>query len=111
MKRPKVLIVIGTRLEAIKMAPTVLELQARSKDFQPIVCATAQHRTAERPEGMEAGNAYLVGTDYDKIVERVSLPLSDPAERNKMAAVNNPYGDGTPSKQIADAIVRHFAPA
>jgi UDP-N-acetylglucosamine 2-epimerase (non-hydrolysing) len=67
--------------------------------------------TTERPEGVDAGNAYLVGTNYDKIVQHVSLLLRDSSERNKMAAVNNPYGDGTASKQIADAIIQHFKSA
>jgi len=40
----KVLSVFGTRPEAIKMAPVVLELQRRSLEFQSLVCVTAQHR-------------------------------------------------------------------
>jgi len=40
----KVLIIIGTRPEAIKMAPVVLALQEASEKVQPIVCLTAQHR-------------------------------------------------------------------
>ena len=39
----KVMTVFGTRPEAIKMAPVVLELQ-NSADFEPIVAVTAQHR-------------------------------------------------------------------
>jgi UDP-N-acetylglucosamine 2-epimerase (non-hydrolysing) len=39
----KSLFVFGTRPEAIKMAPLVLEMQKRP-DMQPIVCVTAQHR-------------------------------------------------------------------
>ncbi len=40
----KVLSVFGTRPEAIKMAPVVLELQRRSAEFESVVCVTAQHR-------------------------------------------------------------------
>jgi len=40
----KILSVFGTRPEAIKMAPVVLELQRRSSEFQSLVCVTAQHR-------------------------------------------------------------------
>ncbi|TFB19299.1 UDP-N-acetylglucosamine 2-epimerase (non-hydrolyzing) [Filobacillus milosensis] len=36
--------IFGTRPEAIKMAPLVLELQKRSEEFEPIVTVTAQHR-------------------------------------------------------------------
>lgn len=42
--RIKVMTIFGTRPEAIKMAPLVLELQRRSEEFEPIVTVTAQHR-------------------------------------------------------------------
>lgn len=40
----KVLIVFGTRPEAIKMAPLVKEFKKDSKNFETRVCVTAQHR-------------------------------------------------------------------
>lgn len=40
----KVMLVFGTRPEAIKMAPLVKEFQKNNKEFQSIVCVTAQHR-------------------------------------------------------------------
>jgi len=40
----KVLIVFGTRPEAIKMAPLVLAFQERSREIEAKVCVTAQHR-------------------------------------------------------------------
>ncbi|WP_439115324.1 non-hydrolyzing UDP-N-acetylglucosamine 2-epimerase [Hydrogenophaga sp.] len=40
----KVLVVFGTRPEAIKMAPLVKALQARAGDIETVVCVTAQHR-------------------------------------------------------------------
>lgn len=40
----KVLVVFGTRPEAIKMAPVVLELRARPAEFEAVVAVTAQHR-------------------------------------------------------------------
>ncbi|MEN2767291.1 non-hydrolyzing UDP-N-acetylglucosamine 2-epimerase [Ornithinibacillus xuwenensis] len=43
-KRIKVMTIFGTRPEAIKMAPLVLELQNRLEEFEPIVTVTAQHR-------------------------------------------------------------------
>lgn len=42
MKR--IMLVFGTRPEAIKMAPLVKEFQKNTKDFQTIVCVTGQHR-------------------------------------------------------------------
>ena len=40
----KVMLVFGTRPEAIKMCPLVKELQSRSAEFETIVCVTGQHR-------------------------------------------------------------------
>ena len=40
----KILLVFGTRPEAIKMAPLVKKLQANPEEFQTIVCVTGQHR-------------------------------------------------------------------
>lgn len=40
----KVLVIFGTRPEAIKMAPLVKELKAFSSDFEVRICVTAQHR-------------------------------------------------------------------
>lgn len=43
-KKKKVLIVFGTRPEAIKMAPLIKEFQKKSNKFETRVCVTAQHR-------------------------------------------------------------------
>lgn len=43
-KRLKVMAIFGTRPEAIKMAPLVLELQKRAEHIETIVTVTAQHR-------------------------------------------------------------------
>lgn len=40
----KVMLVFGTRPEAIKMAPLVREFQKHQKDFHTLVCVTGQHR-------------------------------------------------------------------
>ena len=40
----KILLVFGTRPEAIKMAPLVKKLQEMPEEFQTIVCVTGQHR-------------------------------------------------------------------
>lgn len=44
MKKLKVMVVFGTRPEAIKMAPLVLELQKHSDNIETIIVVTAQHR-------------------------------------------------------------------
>ena len=40
----KIMLVFGTRPEAIKMCPLVKELQKRNNEFETIVCVTGQHR-------------------------------------------------------------------
>ena len=40
----KIMLVFGTRPEAIKMCPLVKELQKHPEDFETIVCVTGQHR-------------------------------------------------------------------
>ena len=60
--------------------------------------------TTERPEAVEAGTVKLVGTDYRRIVEGVSLLLDDPDTYRAMSRANNPYGDGNACARIADAL-------
>ncbi|MEY8708950.1 UDP-N-acetylglucosamine 2-epimerase (non-hydrolyzing) [Bacteroides faecichinchillae] len=50
--------------------------------------------TTERPEALEAGTVKLVGTNYDKIVNEVSILLNDHESYEKMSKAINPYGDG-----------------
>jgi UDP-N-acetylglucosamine 2-epimerase (non-hydrolysing) len=68
--------------------------------------ALVMRHTTERPEGIEAGVARLVGTEEASIVSAVQEMLDDPAVYRKMAAGINPYGDGTAAKQIV-AILRN----
>lgn len=44
MEKIKVMSIFGTRPEAIKMAPLVLELQRYPEEIESVVCVTAQHR-------------------------------------------------------------------
>ena len=60
--------------------------------------------TTERPEGVEAGNAKLVGTCQETIETELIRLLTDPAAYAEMADAQNPYGDGTASRQIADVL-------
>jgi UDP-N-acetylglucosamine 2-epimerase (non-hydrolysing) len=60
--------------------------------------------TTERPEGVDAGNARLVGTRRDSIVGELDKLLRDPGERALMSAVRNPYGDGKAAVRIADVL-------
>jgi UDP-N-acetylglucosamine 2-epimerase (non-hydrolysing) len=62
--------------------------------------------TTERPEGVEAGTARLVGADAKSIVQSVSELLDDPAAYDAMATAVNPYGDGHASERIVGRIER-----
>ena len=64
--------------------------------------------TTERPEGVEAGTLKLVGTETIDIVAAMTELLDNPESYKKMAETNNPYGDGTASKRILDAIAYEF---
>ena len=61
----------------------------------------------ERKEGIEAGVSMLVGADYDKIVFESEKILSSTKEATRLKA-QNPYGDGTSSKQIEKIIRKYF---
>uniref|UniRef100_UPI003FEEAAB9 non-hydrolyzing UDP-N-acetylglucosamine 2-epimerase n=1 Tax=Alloprevotella sp. TaxID=1872471 RepID=UPI003FEEAAB9 len=56
--------------------------------------------TTERPEALVSGTVHLVGTDYNKIVNEVSLLLEDADAYNKMSKAVNPYGDGKACNRI-----------
>jgi UDP-N-acetylglucosamine 2-epimerase (non-hydrolysing) len=58
----------------------------------------------ERPEGVTAGTARLVGTSADRILLEAGRLLDDPVAYSSMARRHNPYGDGHASERIADAI-------
>ena len=60
--------------------------------------------TTERPEGVTAGAARLVGCDADEILRASTRLLDDPSAYAAMAAVKNPYGDGRASARIVAAV-------
>jgi UDP-N-acetylglucosamine 2-epimerase len=69
----------------------------------------------ERPEGVEAGLALLVGTDEEKIFAQTSRLLTDEIAYRNMSEGSNPYGDGRAASRIADILAGRpfpaFAPA
>ncbi len=60
--------------------------------------------TTERPEGIAAGTAKLVGTDADRIVAETTRLLDDPAAYAEMARAHNPFGDGHAAERIRDLL-------
>jgi UDP-N-acetylglucosamine 2-epimerase (non-hydrolysing) len=65
-------------------------------------------RTTERPEGVDAGTARLIGTERADIVEAASKLLTENAAYDEMSHAVNPYGDGKAGERIAQAIL-HWA--
>ena len=60
--------------------------------------------TTERPEGIDAGTAQLVGTDPSDIVQATTRLLDDRAAYVAMSKAHNPYGDGNAAMRIAQII-------
>ena len=63
-------------------------------------------QSTERPEALESGAVELVGTDADVIVERVTMLLEEPAQRQRQQVAVNPFGDGQAARRIVELIMR-----
>ncbi len=61
--------------------------------------------TTERPEGVSAGTARLIGAQEDAIVTAVASLLDDTAAYGAMARAHNPFGDGQASGRITKVIL------
>lgn len=62
--------------------------------------------TTERPEGVDAGTARLVGTDYDAVLAAGTELLGDADAYQRMARAVSPYGDGRASARIRSVVLR-----
>jgi UDP-N-acetylglucosamine 2-epimerase (non-hydrolysing) len=60
--------------------------------------------TTERPEGIAAGTARLVGTDVATIVTGIFTLLDDKVAYEKMARAHNPFGDGNAARRIVELL-------
>jgi len=60
--------------------------------------------TTERPEGVAAGTAKLVGANAAVIIAETVRLLDNRSAYERMAKAHNPYGDGTASRRIANLI-------
>ena len=65
-------------------------------------------KTTERPEGVHAGVAKLVGTDTDTVFTEAERLLTQQSHYERMSRVENPYGDGRASERIRDGILHYF---
>ena len=73
----KVIVIFGTRPEAIKMCPLVKEFQKYSSDFETIVCVTGQHREMLD----QVLNIFDVTPDYDLNIMKQGQDLYDVTAR------------------------------
>jgi UDP-N-acetylglucosamine 2-epimerase (non-hydrolysing) len=64
--------------------------------------------TTERPEGVAAGTAKLVGTDADAIVTEMFTLLDDKVAYEAMSRAHNPFGDGQASRRIVEILGREI---
>lgn len=62
----------------------------------------------ERPEGVTAGTLKLIGTQSDVVYREVQNLLDDQVIYQQMAQAANPYGDGSASERILEAIKQSF---
>lgn len=73
----KIMLVFGTRPEAIKMAPLVKEFQKHTADFQTIVCVTGQHREMLD----QVLRLFYIQPDYDLNIMKQGQDLYDVTAR------------------------------
>jgi len=60
----------------------------------------------ERPEGIDAGTAKLIGTNRELLVGELRTLLTQPAAYEAMANAVNPYGEGNAAEQIVEILLR-----
>ncbi|MEG1728905.1 MAG: UDP-N-acetylglucosamine 2-epimerase (non-hydrolyzing), partial [Bacteroidaceae bacterium] len=73
----KIMLVFGTRPEAIKMAPLVKEFQKHTADFQTLVCVTGQHRQMLD----QVLHIFDIKPDYDMDIMKQGQDLYDVTSR------------------------------
>ncbi len=112
MQRATVMCVLGTRPEAIKMAPVIMALRA-SRVLRPLVVATAQHRemldTALAAFGLRADidlNLMRPGQRQDELLARLLTALTPRLEQRRPAAV---LAEGDTATVFAAALAAYYA--
>ncbi|UTB31913.1 MAG: UDP-N-acetylglucosamine 2-epimerase (non-hydrolyzing) [Methanobacterium sp. ERen5] len=70
-----------------------------------VPCITLRYNT-ERPETVTAGGNILVGSDKTKIIETIKNISNDSELYKKMQDAKNPYGDGSSSEKILEALLK-----
>jgi UDP-N-acetylglucosamine 2-epimerase (non-hydrolysing) len=81
-------------------------LQEEAPSFHKPVLVLRE--VTERPEGIKAGVARLVGTETERIVAACRQLLNQPQTYRKMTLAPNPYGDGRASQRIVHHLRRYL---
>ena len=93
----------GAMIDAMRRADLILSDSGGVQEEAPAlgVPLLVLRDVTERPEGVAAGNAVLVGTDSASVVEAVSRLAADRAALAAMAVPRFPFGDGQSAPRIA----------
>lgn len=98
----------GALLERMRAADLVLSDSGGIQEEAPAlgVPLLVLREKTERPEGITAGNALLVGTSSERIVGEARALLADAPALAAMRRRSFPYGDGRAGERIAALIVQ-----
>ncbi|HWK35830.1 non-hydrolyzing UDP-N-acetylglucosamine 2-epimerase [Sphingomonas sp.] len=97
-------------IRALGMADLVLTDSGGVQEEAPALGkpVLVMRETTERPEGVAAGTARLVGTAEEAIVSGIFTLLDDKAAYSAMARAHNPFGDGQAAARIARIVADDF---
>nr|WP_317892109.1 UDP-N-acetylglucosamine 2-epimerase (non-hydrolyzing) [uncultured Sphingomonas sp.] len=97
-------------IRALELAHIVLTDSGGVQEEAPALGkpVLVMRETTERPEGVTAGTARLVGPHEDRIVSGIWTLLDDDDAYAAMARAHNPFGDGRASARIAEIVARDF---
>lgn len=98
-------------VQALKRATLVLTDSGGIQEEAPTfgVPVLVMRQATERPEGIEANVARLVGTSRERIVSEAERLLRDPEAHTAMARGVNPYGDGQAAGRILAILLERGA--
>ena len=65
-------------------------------------------QSTERPEGLDAGTSFLVGTERSAIFAKACDFLDDPQKRELVSKSANPYGNGKAAEAIMQVLIKNL---
>lgn len=100
----KIMLVFGTRPEAIKMAPLVKEFQKYPEEFKTIVCVTGQHREMLD----QVLHIFDITPDYDLNIMKQGQDLYDVTAR-VLTGMRDVLKEAQPDVVLVQGLVLPFA--